>query len=59
MLEDRLTHAERIRLESLSQAIGSAHLIPVQANNLDEAFDKVVARAEKIEAWLRAAREDA
>lgn len=64
MIEDRLTHAERIRLESLSQALNTMHVAPLHPEDPSVTrigpptritMAEVFARAEEIEAWLRSA----
>lgn len=59
ILEDQLTHAERIRLEALNQAQQTFMSIGIDATSRDEAVEKLFQRAERIEKWLRQAREDA
>ena len=51
MIEDKMTRAERIRLESLAQAMNMTPI--VDANRPSEA--NILARAERIEAWLKEA----
>lgn len=65
MGEDKLTHAERIRLESFAQAINSSmavRLVPPLPAGVARITDDrpatladVFKRAEEIEAWLRKA----
>ena len=51
MIEDKLTPAQRIRLESLSQAIAATGMISPQRPTLGQIIDY----AEEIEAWLKRA----
>ena len=51
MIEDKLTRAERIRLESLGQAQNMSPL--VQRDRPTEG--DILRRAERIEAWLKEA----
>lgn len=53
MTNDQLTRAERIRLEALSQAV-NATTITVSRPTLEV----VLQNAERIEAWLKMARDD-
>lgn len=53
--EDRLTRAERIRLECLSQSLS----ITVMTESSRPLFKHILDNAEKIERWLKQAREDA
>lgn len=52
MQQDKLTRAERIRLEAFAQATGRHQMRPLD-------LDEHMIEAEKIETWLRQAREDA
>ncbi len=52
MIEDKLTRAQRVRLESLAQAIAAGAM-----RREDDAA--IIARAERFEAFLKAARDDA
>jgi hypothetical protein len=54
MPEDKLTRAERIRLESLSQALQ----ITIVESAARPTLKTILDNAERIEAWLRKARED-
>lgn len=67
MKEDQLTRGERIRLESLSQAMHSIG-VPLDMAQRQEWEDRGVptitetflfAKAERIERWLKSADEDA
>jgi hypothetical protein len=53
MIEDRLTHAERIRLESLNQAMNITGLTSTERPTRE----MVIENAEFIEAWLKKAKE--
>lgn len=55
MIEDKLTRAERIRLESLSQAVNMAGHLFAGRPFSKEIFDL----AEKVESFLKKARDDA
>jgi hypothetical protein len=55
MIEDKLTRPERIRLEAFSQALSTAGHIFAKRPDLQEIFSLT----EKIEAFLRKARDDA
>jgi hypothetical protein len=52
MPEDKLTRAERIRLEALARVQGMSPITPQNA-------DDILQMAERVERWIRAAREDA
>ena len=52
MIEDKLTRAERLRLEAFAQVNLRNQMRPI-------ALDKHMREAELVEAWLKAAREDA
>lgn len=51
MIDDKLTRAERLRLETFNQV---NLRYPLQPTPLDEHLRE----AEQVEAWLKAARED-
>lgn len=66
MLEDKLTRAERIRLEAFAQALNSAHVVglaaqlpsnvvAIDAEPRRRTMADVFQRAEEIEAWLKRA----
>lgn len=52
MLEDKLTRGERIRLEALARTQGMSAIT-------DENIEPMLRIAERVEKWLRQAREDA
>ena len=52
MVEDRLTRAERVRLEALAQSIACGQM-------KNESTKQVLDRALEFEAFIKAAREDA
>ena len=51
MIEDKMTRAERIRLESLAQSMNMSPLVHAQRPTEED----ILARAERIEAWLKEA----
>lgn len=53
--QDQLTRGERIRLESLSQSMSATTLTSKERPSLTD----ILNNAEKIESWLKKAREDA
>lgn len=57
MPEDKLTHAERLRLEALSQSIHLTMALNRAPPQLDstQAEKFILERAERIEEWLTAA----
>jgi hypothetical protein len=50
--EDKLTRGERIRLEALARTQGMSAITP-------DNIDSMLSTAERVEKWLRSAREDA
>lgn len=51
MIEDKLTHAERIRLEALARAQGMSSITPININEM-------LKIAERIENWLKQAKDN-
>ena len=59
MVEDKLTHAERVRLEAFCMSINATNIVGLDAATKEEAMPAILKRAEELEKWLRSAQEDA
>lgn len=55
MIEDRLTHNERIRLESLSQAVAVLMSTRNDGKHEPPTITETLKTAERIEVWLKQA----